>query len=165
MKKNQLFVGLLALVINLNGFIAVADFSEIRVSSYAELKEKFRDSAPGDVFLLKDGNYTGEPCILHGEGTAEKPIIIKSENLHQAKIGSEFQIKGSFITLEGVAFADEGHLIIEGTGMRMTRCLINDSKAKKWVMVLPGSMQVEMIIIILKIKLPILATKTASYCG
>ena len=143
MKKNCISITLLWVGLLLNAYLAVAASQEIPVNSYAELKEKFRNSAPGHVYILEEGIYTGAPFTLEGNGTAEKPIVIKSRTLHAAKIGTELQLKGSYITLEACEFVEEGRLLIEGTGIRMSRCLIHDSKAKKWVRVLPGSMQVE----------------------
>ncbi|NND05277.1 MAG: hypothetical protein HKN87_02765 [Saprospiraceae bacterium] len=116
---------------------------KIEVHNYTELKDKFQESTPGDVFVLKDGEYMGAPLMLKGEGTATKPIIIEAEHLHQAEIAIELRLVGSFITLKGCAFTKHGKLIIEGENIRMSRCYINNSQARKWVRVLAGSMQVE----------------------
>ena len=143
MKKYLPFTLFLVWAIVQSGLPTAGISSEIRVSTYAELKEKFDNNAPGDLFILEAGTYSGEPLRLEGNGTAEQPIRIQAAHLHQAKIDTELQLIGNYLSLEDCQFVGEGHLIIEGTGIRISRCLINDSKAKKWVRVLPGSMQIE----------------------
>jgi len=143
MKKMISIAKLLAVVFLIAVSKIGAYSANIDISSYDELKEKFVASVPGDVFILADGVYDGEPLQLESKGTKGQPIIIRSEQMHGAKIGMELQLRGSYIHLEGCEFVDNGWINIEGKGIKMSRCLINNSKARKWVRVLPGSMEIE----------------------
>ena len=136
-------VNLLVILILSAGCKTDKSASVIKVASYQELSERFKESAAGDVFVLADGIYDGDPLELKANGTIEQPIVIRSENLHGAKFATELQIRGNYIRIEGCQFVGNGWINMEGRGIRMSRCLIKDSKARKWVRVLPGSMEIE----------------------
>ena len=115
----------------------------IRVHSLGELKMAVADFQPGTEIFLADGLYMGEMVLETGKGTKNHPIIIRAENQGKAVIGSPIILKGNHIAFIGCRFQEQGNITIEGKNCRLSRCTFSDSKATKWVRVLPGSSRIE----------------------
>ena len=113
------------------------------VSSMKELKEVLENMEPGTEILLAEGYYRGEINIDPEISSSEMPIVIRAKNKGKAIIDSTMILKGNSITLTGCSIEKMGNIVIDGTGCRLSRCTFTDSKAKKWIQVLPGSMKAE----------------------
>lgn len=113
------------------------------VSSMKELKEILENIEPGTEILLADGYYRGEIYIDPEITANEMPIVIRAKNKGKAVIDSTMILKGNSITLTGFTIEKMGNIVIDGTGCRLSRCTFSDSKAKKWIRVIPGSMKAE----------------------
>lgn len=96
----------------LNGNMTIgANVSEIQVSStkrivstVAQFKDALAAMNPGDTILVLDGNYALGNVKINRGGSSLKPVLIKSANLHGAKISgsSTFTLSAiSYITFEG----------------------------------------------------------------
>ncbi|MBT3605263.1 MAG: hypothetical protein HOE48_17220 [Candidatus Latescibacteria bacterium] len=113
------------------------------ISSLSDLSSRVAQARPGDVIVLSEGIFDGEKCHLSANGTAEKPIVIRAKNLGKAVIRGPLSVEGSHIHLVGFHLADKGNIEIRGTGCRVSRCVMNDVQAGKWIRVFPGSQQIE----------------------
>ena len=137
--KSIIFV--IILMVNCH-LIAIAQ-NQIEIKSPGELEKAVTEADPGDLILLADGNFDGESITVFGTGTAEKPVIIKAKNRGKTIIKSPLKIEGDYISLIGVNFEKEGKLEILGKGCRVSQCTWNDAKSGKWIIVLPGSSEIE----------------------
>lgn len=113
------------------------------MTSLSDLSAKAAQAHPGDVIVLPDGVYPGDMCHLTVSGTAKAPIVIRAKNIGKAVILGPVSIDGDHIKLEGFHFTQKGHLEIRGKGCRVSRCVMNDVQAGKWIRVFPGSEQIE----------------------
>lgn len=113
------------------------------VMSIAELEKQVNQAKPGQTITVPDGILEGETLNLKGNGTAEKPIIIKTQSQGKSTLKSPVHITGQYLTLEGFNFEAKGNIEIEGTGIRITRCTMTDVQVGKWIRIKPDSRQVE----------------------
>ena len=71
---------------------------------------------PGDIIELTDGNYDTGGINVTAKGTAEKPIIIRSQNRGGANLygDSDFILElAEYITIEGFEFTSETYTVIK----------------------------------------------------
>ncbi len=115
----------------------------VNVSNSQELIVAYKKAKPGDVILLQDGNYEETMLLEKVNGKNGAPITLKSMAWAKAKIYSKIEIKGNFIHLEGLAFQANGSLELLGSSIKVSHCLWNDSKSKKWLRVQVGSSAIE----------------------
>ncbi|MFT3753740.1 MAG: chondroitinase-B domain-containing protein [Paludibacter sp.] len=137
-----------------NDMIFGASVSEILVSpsvryvsNVAQFKDALTAMNPGDTILVSNGTYSLGSVKLTHSGSSLKPIIIKSANLHGAKItgASNFTLSGiSYVTIEGFDIDLEPMSTIfkmEGcSNVRITRNWIKmktltDTQTSKWITV------------------------------
>lgn len=124
--------------------ISVKNSKSTEIHRLNELKTVLEKVGPGEIILLADGIYReDEGIILRGKGTNEKPVIIKAKNQGKAVIQSPLKMESDFVLVKGLLFNENGRLEISGRGNRVERCEWNDSKAGKWLRVLPGSSETE----------------------
>lgn len=143
----------ISFIINNNMAIG-ATISEIQVSStkrivstVSQFKEAMNAMNPGDTILALDGNYAlGSVKVTRG-GSGLKPIVIKSANLHGAKISgsSTFTLSAtSYVTFEGfdidlepmsTIFKMEGCSYIRITRNWMKMKKLTDTQTSKWITV------------------------------
>jgi poly(beta-D-mannuronate) lyase len=116
---------------------------EVLVRSMSELVSAVETCQAGTEIIMADGFYSGETVLQSGQETAKDPLVIRAENVGKAVIGSTLTLKGSYISLIGCLFQEQGNIIIEGNGCRLSQCTFSDSKATKWVRVRPGSSSIE----------------------
>ena len=116
--------------------------AEISVSSVAELTKAAAEAKPGDAITLADGQYD-EPCTLEAKGTAEQPVVIRSETIGGANLRGRLRIARDHVTLSGFRFTGKGWVFIKARGIRMTRCTMTNVQNGKWVQVDRASRNVE----------------------
>ena len=106
---------------------------EYIVSSAKALKRVERSLSPGDVVILRNGDWHNQQVKLTANGQAEQPIYLKAETAGQVKLtgNSSLSIKGSSIIVSGLLFADgalnknKNHVIsLEGNHHRLTESAI-----------------------------------------
>ncbi len=131
-----------------------ADVSEIQVSStkrivsnVTQFKEAIAAMNPGDTVYVLDGIYALGGVKINRGGSGLKPVIIKSANLHGAKItgASSFSLSAvSYVTFEGFEFDIEPMSTIfkmEGCSyVRITRNwmkmkTLSTTQTSKWITV------------------------------
>ncbi len=117
--------------------------TSIVVNSSKELEETLSKAKPGDLIVLNDGKYGGSNFVISKNGTSEQPIIIKAKNRGEAFLESAFKIDGSYISLQGINFIENGKLEVFGKGCRISYCTWNDAKPGIWLHVLAGSTEIE----------------------
>lgn len=109
----------------------------------SELEARVAEAQPGDVITLTDGMYDGERCKLAAKGTADHPIVIRAENMGKAVIKAPLLLVGDYISLVGFHFVEKGSVEIRGRGCRISRCVMTDVQAGKWIRVRAESREVE----------------------
>lgn len=115
----------------------------VRVNSSQELEEALSKAESGVSIILNDGKYRGSNFIISKNGTSKQPIIIKAKNRGKVFFESAFKIDGSYISLQGINFIENGNLTVFGKGCRISYCTWNDAKPGKWLHVLAGSTEIE----------------------
>lgn len=127
----------LGLLIYILSFLLVPQFSwaqEYLVSSSKELRKRVSDAKPGDVIIMKAGRWHDQQIKIKGEGSADKPILVKAERLGETILtGSSYlHVGGSHITIQGLKFTqghldDRDHVIrLSGSHHRLTETAIID---------------------------------------
>jgi hypothetical protein len=131
-----------------------ATVSEIQVTSTKRIVNnatQFKDAIaamnPGDTILAMDGTYNlGGVKVTRG-GSGLKPILIKSANLHGAKItgASSFTLSGiSYVSFEGfdfdlepvsTIFKMEGCSYVRITRNQFKMKKLSDTQSSKWITV------------------------------
>lgn len=145
-KQNQILFRKFSVLIVLSQFLfctAILSQPKIEVNNLAGLRTTLSIAQPGTEIILADGIYTGEVVLQSDKSTKKAPIIIYAKNMGKAVIESPITIKGSYISLIGCSFKEQGSIILEGTGCRLSRCIFSNSKAQKWVRITPGSSNIE----------------------
>lgn len=113
------------------------------VNSLAALQDALKRAQPGDVIALEEGNYEGKDIVLAHGGTADQPIVIRPRSNAKVTIKSRIDIQADYLSLEGMHFNEEGQVIIQGRGCRLSRCSFVDVQTGKWVRVLSDSYEIE----------------------
>ncbi len=122
------------------------------VSNKTELEDALNTASPGDTIILKDQAWVGINMELNFMGTAEQPIVFRSETPGGASLesGSTLEIGGDYIVVEGLKFV-RGYTTSspisfnsggrDANHCRVTNCLIdnwhptNTSTKFHWVVV------------------------------
>lgn len=115
------------------------------VANVAQFKDALSKMNPGDTVLVLDGDYNlGSTKIIRG-GTQSRPIVVKSANLHGARITGKSALTLSYqnyVTYEGFDFDVEPVSVIikmEGCSyVRITRNKfkmqkLSDAQSSKWI--------------------------------
>ena len=113
------------------------------LASLSQLVLAVSNAQAGNELVLSEGEFSGENIVLSGKGTREKPLLIKAKTPGKTIITSSLKIQADFFSVEGITFLENGNLEILGKGCRITNCKWDDSKAGKWIKVLPGSSEIE----------------------
>ncbi|MGV8094619.1 MAG: polysaccharide lyase 6 family protein [Mangrovibacterium sp.] len=113
------------------------------VNSLAELQEEVIKAQPGDTIIIADGKYKEKEFDLVAKGIPGKPIVIRSQTIGKVTIQGPLSLSGSYLCLSGVDFTEGGAIEINGKGIRVTRCTITNTKVEKWIVVHPGSSNIE----------------------
>lgn len=77
-----------------------------KVNNPAELKEAVERAAPGDRVILASGEWKDAGLILHGKGSAAKPLCVMPEKPGSVLLsGNSFlKISGEYIVVKGLHF-------------------------------------------------------------
>ena len=80
------------------------------VSKSSELIEATKNAQAGDDIVIKDGIYKDVEIVFEGEGTKEKPIILRAENAGKVFIEgiSSLEMSGNYLEVNGLFFRN-GH--------------------------------------------------------
>ena len=113
------------------------------VNNTRELIIACQKALPGDVIVLNDGIYQGELIIDQMSGKKKFPITIRAAVIGKAQIHDKIKLKGEYINIEGLAFVENGSLEILGKSIKVSQCIWDDSKSKKWLRILEGSSLIE----------------------
>jgi len=130
------------------------------VTNKSELENAMSAAQPGDTIILKDKAWVGITMELTFKGTAEQPIIFRSQTPGGASLesGSRIEIGGDYIVVEGLKFV-RGYTTSspiefnsggrDANHCRVTNCLIdnwhptNTSTKFHWVRVSGSYNQVD----------------------
>jgi poly(beta-D-mannuronate) lyase len=95
---------LLAIFLSLN----VAYAAEYKVTSADEIKSVLKKVTPGDVIIMKNGNWTDQKILFEADGTEEKPIVLRAEEPGKVILtgSSTLRIAGDYLIVEGLYFKD-----------------------------------------------------------
>lgn len=117
------------------------------VSNVTQFKEALAAMNPGDTIWVLNGNYNIGGVKVSRGGSATKPILIKSANLHGAKIigSSTFTLSAiNYLTFEGfdidiepmsTIFKMEGCSYVRITRNWMKMKKLTDTQTSKWITV------------------------------
>lgn len=117
------------------------------VSTVTQFKNALNAMNPGDTVLVLDGTYNMSGVKITRGGNALKPILVKSQNLHGAKITGEttFTLSyQSYVTYEGFDFdvepvstiiKMEGCSYVRITRNKFSMKKLSESQASKWITV------------------------------
>jgi poly(beta-D-mannuronate) lyase len=117
--------------------------STIVVNTLAELKDEVLKAQPGDTIIISDNVYTDKEVELFAQGTLENPIVLQSQTTGGVIIHSPLRLTGSYLTLAGLKFTENGSLAVEGEGLRIHSCEMTNLQEGKWIIVHPGSKSIE----------------------
>lgn len=83
---------------------------EILLQAPSDLQSAAKNAQPGDVLILPEGVFHDTPLAFHAEGTAEKPVVLKSANPGQTVFtgNSQLSFSGRFLRIEGLVFRNPG---------------------------------------------------------
>ncbi len=96
----------------------------VNVSSNSQLSAALSSAQPGDHIVLADGSYGGS--TITKSGTGAKPIVIRSANLHGAKIGGDIRIEGAYVAVVGL-HVGANTVFVVGAHDRVTRNYFENS--------------------------------------
>lgn len=125
-------------------FIIPANTFGVTVKTINELNAAVKIAKPGDEIILANGNWENVHIKFNGEGTKEKPIILKAETPGKVILSgsSRMNISGSFLVVKDLilrvnAITEEGSLIeLRGTSgeaknCRLTNITIEETKQQR----------------------------------
>jgi poly(beta-D-mannuronate) lyase len=115
----------------------------IEVNDFGELQKAVSVARAGDVIILSEGNFNGEPLLISANGSKQKPIVIKAKVQGKTFIKSQLKLFGDYIHLKGLHFIEAGKLDISAIGCKVSRCIWTDVNTGKWIQVWPTSSQIE----------------------
>jgi len=89
--------------------VACSDFSNqnsLKVNNEEELHEAIANAKPGDEIVLANGVWKDVQIKFTGEGTEDKPIILRAETPGQVSFEGQSDLKfgGSYLVVSGVFF-------------------------------------------------------------
>lgn len=109
MKKTQLFLFCILMIINTFIKTCVAQGSSVVVSSLASLQDEINKAIPGETIILADGVYTSDTKILiDRKGSAANPITIAAKTIGGVEVngseGFELGSSAAYATIQGFKF-------------------------------------------------------------
>jgi poly(beta-D-mannuronate) lyase len=90
-----------------------ANATEFIINNLNEFETALSKSKAGDVIVWKDGNYVDIKINFKGNGTAEKPIVLKAQTAGKVSFSgnSQLLLSGNYLQVEGFLF--EGKCTLE----------------------------------------------------
>jgi poly(beta-D-mannuronate) lyase len=88
------------------GVVTRAFAAETACATVAELQAAFRTAQPGDVFLMRDGNWTDADIVFQAAGKPEQPITLRAATPGKVVITgrSRLRFSGSWLVVDGLRF-------------------------------------------------------------
>ena len=79
---------------------------DIMVGSESEFNTAVKQLAPGDVLILKNGVWDNFEILFEGQGTAAKPILLRSETRGGVVLSgqSNLRLAGEYLEVSGLVF-------------------------------------------------------------
>ena len=139
------------LLVVLTVFFAFSNASPVIVNSAEKLQTAIDAAKAGDEIVLANGIYQNVELKFTGEGTAEKPIVLRAETAGKVFIEGESCVKfgGNYLVVDGLYFRNgytPSDAVIEfrlnkevANHCRVTNCVIEDfnqmsrDRADHWV--------------------------------
>jgi len=124
---------LFSLILSAGVLFVSADNVKV-VSTISDLNKAVKQAQPGDVIKLKNGTYTDEKLVFHGNGNTENPIIIQAETMGQVFIegNSNMRIGGEYLEVHGLVFRNGYHDNVwefrAKSGVYANNCRVTDCK-------------------------------------
>jgi len=89
------------------GFIGFTN-TQARTLDIREVSQAVRNAQPGSEIVIRNGTYENIELVIHGTGTAERPIIVRAETLGQVILSghSNLRLAGEFVEVRGLVFKD-----------------------------------------------------------
>ncbi|WP_240642335.1 chondroitinase-B domain-containing protein [Nonlabens xiamenensis] len=83
-----------------------ADYRVIPVHTEAELKDAIKKAQPGDVISMQEGVWKDQVIKFHGQGTKEKPIVLKAATAGKVSLEgtSAIMISGKNLIVKDLYF-------------------------------------------------------------
>ena len=101
--------GLVCLHLCMTLLTAVSSWAkDIVVSSESEFNAAVKQLAPGDALILKNGIWNNFEILFEGQGTADKPILLRPETTGGVIISgqSNLRLAGEYLQVSGLVFKD-----------------------------------------------------------
>jgi poly(beta-D-mannuronate) lyase len=115
----------------------------VMVASIQELQKAVAEAAAGTTILIKNGSYH-EPCVLKGEGSKGRPIVVRAETMGKVELQNQITLEGGYLSLIGFGFTGKGAIHVKNaTGCRVSRCHMNNLEGGQWLKVDSRSRNVE----------------------
>jgi len=111
-------------------FFAGLQAQTVRINDIREVQQAVRNATPGTEIVIANGIYENIRLVIHGTGTAERPIIVRAETPGQVILSgqSNLRLAGEFIEVQGLLFTNgysPGGPVIE---FRHGRYVANNSR-------------------------------------
>lgn len=92
----------------------IKGFSQTIVNNQTELNNAISTANAGSIIILANGIWNNLQLTINKNGTATKPIIIKSQDVNQVFIEGNSNIKlgGKYIIFDGFVFQNASNLVV-----------------------------------------------------
>lgn len=124
-KNFKIHFSLILLCIVIGGCTDTANTTSVLVTNTKELTQAIKDCVAGDEIVLKNGVWNNVQIDFYGEGTEQKPIILRAETAGKVSIEGEsfINLGGSYLEVRDLYF-NNGHTPTK----TLIRFKINDEK-------------------------------------
>ena len=118
---------------------ATSQGTEYTAKTATEVNEMDAKLKPGDILILRDGDWKDKGITFRAKGTAEKPITLRAQTPGKVVFSgtSRINIEGEHIIISGLMFKDtaaEGDTIaLKGENCRLTQSAIVGGTSKFFV--------------------------------
>jgi len=118
------------------GLVQAKEFPADSARAIAKLAGQLR---PGDSVVLSDGPWENQVILFTAQGTAEKPITLRSQTPGKAVLSgtSSLTVEGDHIVISGLTVRNgreaTNGILLSGHHCRLTECSITDSTYKFFV--------------------------------
>ena len=112
---------------------------EQRVTSAEEIARATAAARPGDVLILRDGEWRDAAIHFRARGSVQAPITLRAESGGNVRLTgkSSITVEGEHLVVSGILMEGgegEGAAIgVRGTACRVTECAVIDGQYKSYV--------------------------------
>src|SRR5215213_2203674 len=131
-------IALVATVVFALSCVTRAD--EIGVSSADEITNALKTAKPGDVLVMKDGEWKAQAIKFAAKGTKDEPIELRAQSPGNVKLlgNSSITFQGDFLVASGLFFgesdSEKSAVAFEGSDCRFTdSAVVAQKRGGKWV--------------------------------